>query len=151
MKSVKETFLLALELELSTFKIKEWWSTCEGYGHCAYECPSIKCSKCGEFEHYNYWCPSKSQHTDYVQINDIDSSRIVEDVHITSEATSYIIDDLMKSSTPTLDETLVHEENISDVQDALVESSTLIPDDIDISEDDNSDSEHVLVKSNMPI
>jgi len=48
-----------------------------GYGHYAY--PSIKCSKCEEFEHYNYQCPSKSQHIDNVQIDDIDNSRIVDD------------------------------------------------------------------------
>ena len=73
MKSVTETFLLALELELSTFKISERClhvrdmskrcSTCEGYGHYTYECPSIKCYKCGEFEHCDYQYPSESQHT----------------------------------------------------------------------------------------
>jgi len=66
MKSVKEMFILALELELFTFKTKEQCSTCEGYEHYAYECPSIKCSKCGEFEHHDYQCSSKSQHTDNV-------------------------------------------------------------------------------------
>ena len=46
MKSVKETFLLALELlELSTFKTRGRCFTCEGYGHYVYECPSNKCSK----------------------------------------------------------------------------------------------------------
>jgi len=39
MKFVKETFLLTLELELSTFKTKKQCSTCEGYEHYAYECP----------------------------------------------------------------------------------------------------------------
>ena len=66
MKSIKETFLLALELELSTFKIRERCSTCEGYAHYAYECPSIKCSKCGNFDHYDYQCPSESRLTDNV-------------------------------------------------------------------------------------
>jgi len=123
MKSVKKTFLLALEVELSTIKIRERCSTCEGYKHYAYECPSIKCSKCGEFEHYDYQYPSKSQHTDNVQINDIDNSRIVEDVHIPSEVASDV-DDLVKSSTLILDETRIHEESISDIQDALVEFNT---------------------------
>jgi len=44
------------------------------------------------------------------------------------------VDELVKSSTPTLDGTHVHEESISDVQDVLVESSTPIPDDTDVSE-----------------
>ena len=58
--SVKHAFLLALELELSTFKTREWCSTCEEYEHYVYECPSIKCSKGREFEHYDYQCPSKT-------------------------------------------------------------------------------------------
>jgi len=85
-------FLLALELKLSIFKIKERCFICEGYGYCAYEYPLIKCSKCGEFEHYDYQFSSKSQHTDNVQIDDVDNSRIVEDVHIPSEVTNDVDD-----------------------------------------------------------
>jgi len=73
-----------------------------------------------------------------VQIDDIDNSRIVEDVHIFSKDISD--DDLIKSGTPTLDEIHVHKENINDVQNALVESSIPIPNDINVSEDDTSDS-----------
>ena len=58
-----------------------------------------------------------------MRIDDIDSSRIVEDVHIPSVVTSDVVDELIKSSTPALDEIHVHEEIISNVQDALVESS----------------------------
>jgi len=68
-----------------------------------------------------------------VQIDGIDNSRIVKDVNIPSEVTSDV-DNLIKSSTPTLDETRVHEESISDAQDVVIEFSTLIPDDIDVSE-----------------
>ena len=93
----------------------------------------------------------KSQLTDNVQIDDIDNSRIVEDVHIPSEVTSDVFDELIKTSTPTLDETYVHEENISNVHDALVESNIVIPDDIDVLEDDTSNSEHVLVESSMHV
>ena len=50
-----------------------------------------------------------------MQIDDIDNSRVVEDVHIPSEVISDVIDDLIKSSTSILDETPVHEESISDV------------------------------------
>ena len=59
-----------------------------------------------------------------VQINDIDNSRIVESVHIPYEVTYGVVDKLVKSSTPALDETHIYEESTSDVQDALVESST---------------------------
>ena len=117
----------------------------------AYECLSIKCSKCREFEHYDYQCPSKSQHTDNVYIDDIDNSKIVENVCIPSVVASDVVDELVKTSTPTLDETHVYEESFRNIQDALVESRTLIHDDIDVSEDDTSDFEHVLVKFTMSV
>jgi len=41
-----------------------------------------------------------------VQIDDIDNSRIIEDVHISPEVTSDV-DDLVKSRTPILNETHV--------------------------------------------
>ena len=56
----------------------------------------------------------KSQHTAKVQIDDIDNSRIVEDVHIPLEVNSNV-DELVKSSTPTLDKNPVHEESISNI------------------------------------
>jgi len=62
----------------------------------------------------------KSQHTVNLQIDDINNSNIIEDVHIPSEVTSNIFDELVKTS-------------------------TLILDDINISEDDIHDLEHVLV------
>jgi len=80
-----------------------------------------------------------------VQIDDIENSKIVEDVYIPSEITSDV--DLIKSNTLALDETPIHEESISDVQDALVKPSTPISDDINISEDDTRDLEHVVMKS----
>ena len=86
---------------------------------------SRKSSKCGKYEHYDYECPSKSQHTNDVQIDCIDNSRIIEGVHSPSEVTSDV-DDLIEFSTLTLDEIHVYEENISNVQDALVESSSPI-------------------------
>jgi len=48
-----------------------------------------------------------------VQIDDIDNSRIIQYVCIPSEVMSD--DDLIKSSTSTLDKIHVHEESISDV------------------------------------
>ena len=57
----------------------------------------------------------KSQHTDNVLIDDINNSRIVEDVYIPSEVINNV-DELVKSSTPALDEIHVHEESISDVR-----------------------------------
>ena len=48
-------------------------------------------------------------------INYINNSRIVEDVHISFKITSDFVDELIKSSTPALDEVNVHKESISDV------------------------------------
>jgi len=55
---------------------------------------------------------------------------IVEDVHISFKDTIDVVGDLIKSSTPTLEEIPIYEESISDIQDALVESSTPVPDDM---------------------
>ena len=95
--------------------------------------------------------PLEESYTNNVQIDDIDNSRIIEDVHISSEVTSDVVDELVKSNIPKLNKTRVHEENVSDIQDALVEPSTLIPDDTDVSEDDTSAFEHILMGSNMPV
>ena len=46
-----------------------------------------------------------------MQIDNIDNSKTVEDVHIPSEVTNDV-DELVKSSTPTLDETHIHVESI---------------------------------------
>ena len=70
--------------------------------------------------------------------NDINDSRIVEDIHILSEITSDV-DELVKSSTPILDETHVHEESISDVHDLLVKSSTPTLDETHAHEESISD------------
>ena len=104
--------------------------------------------KCGEFGHYDYQCSSKSQHTDDVQIDDIDNSRIVEDVHIHSVVTNNV-DELVKTSTPARDETHVHE-SISDVQNALVKSSTPALDETHVHEESISDVHDALVESSTP-
>ena len=97
MKFIEEMFLMALDLELSpkahsnrkfTFKIKKRCSMCEGSEHHAYKCPSIKCFKCGEFGHYDYQCPQKSQHSHIVRTDDINNSRIVDDIYISPKVTT---------------------------------------------------------------
>jgi len=70
-----------------------------------------------------------------VQIDD--NSKIIEDVHISSQVTNDV-DELVKSSTPVLDETHVHEESISDVQNTLVKSSTPALDEIHTHEESTS-------------
>ena len=65
--TVEEVFDVALKLDL-TFKTlvnaKARCSQCEGYGH------------------YDYQCPSESQHVRIVLTDEIDDSKVVEDVQI---------------------------------------------------------------------
>ena len=62
---IEEAFDAALKIDL-TFKTlvnaKTWCSKCEGY------------------RHYEYQWPSKSQHVSTVSSDDIDNSKVVEDV-----------------------------------------------------------------------
>jgi len=75
----------------------------------------------------------------------VDDSRVVEDVHISFKC---VDEDF---STLTVDEVHVSSEGTSDVVDTLVEFSTPIPDVIYVHEDGSSDFEHALVESSVPI
>ena len=57
--------------------------------------------------------------------DDVDNSRVVEDVYVPSEIISVVDNTLVDPSTLTLDEVYVSFEDTSDV-DAIVESSTHI-------------------------
>jgi len=134
--SIEEAFHLALELELSfrgifISKAKEHCSKCEGYKH-----------------YYQY--PSNSRHVNIVPSDNVDDSRVVENVYVLSQITSIIEKTLVNFSILILDEVHVSSEGTIDVTNVLVESSTPIPDDIYVYEDDTSDSKHVLVKSSIP-
>jgi len=84
-----------------------------------------------------------------VPSDDIDDSRVVEDVYVPFKLTSVVEDTLVYSSTPILNKVHVSSEGTSDVVDALMESSTPISHDIYVHEDDTNDSKHVLVDSSM--
>ena len=76
--------------------------------------------------------------------------RIVENVHIYSEVISDIVDELIESSAPALDEIHAHEESISDVQDALAESGTLALDEIHVHDESINDIHDALVEFSIP-
>jgi len=103
-----------------------------------------QCSKCEGYRHYDYQCPSKSRHVNIVSSDDVDDSRVVEDIYVLSEINSVIEHTLVDFSSLILDE--VH---VSSDVDALVESSSLSPDNIYVHKDDTSHSEHVLIESSM--
>ena len=43
-----------------------------------------QCSKCEGYEHYDYQCPSKSRHVNVVPSDNVDDSRIIDDVYVPS-------------------------------------------------------------------
>ena len=51
-----------------------------------------QCSKYEGYGHYDYQCPSKSQHVRTMFSDDVDDSKVVEDVHVPSETASTIED-----------------------------------------------------------
>jgi len=51
-----------------------------------------RCSKCERYEHYDYQCPSESQHVRTMPSEDVDESKIVEDVHVPTKIASIIED-----------------------------------------------------------
>ena len=67
--TIEETFDVALEIDL-TFKrlvnVKVRCFKCEGYEH----------------EHYDYQCPSESLHVRIVSSDNVDDSKVVENVNI---------------------------------------------------------------------
>jgi len=57
-----------------------------------------QCSKCEGHGHYNYQCPSESQHVKIVPNDEVDYSKVVEDVHVPTKTAS-IIEDIQLAPT----------------------------------------------------
>ena len=66
----------------------------------------------------------ESRHVNIVPSNDVDDSKVVEDVHILFEISSVVEEFLVNSGAPIIDDSHVFSADISDVVDASVESST---------------------------
>ena len=103
--TVEEAFNVDLKIEL-TFKKLVF--------------AKARCSKCEGYEHYDYQCPSKSQHVS----DDVDESKVVEDVFFSSETTSIIEDIPVGSDTPILDESNASYEGTGEIMDVIVKSDT---------------------------
>ena len=84
-----------------------------------------RCSKYEGYEHYDYQCPSKSQHVGAVPSDDVDDSKVIEGVHVSSKTANII-------------------------EDITVDFGTLIFDEVHVSSDSTSDDENKIVKSNKP-
>jgi len=72
--TVEETFDVALEIDLSFKMLVN---------------AKARCAKCEEHGHYDYQCPSESQHVRIVPSDDVDS-KIVKDVYVPSKTASII-------------------------------------------------------------
>ena len=100
--TVEEAFDVALRIEL-TFKMLVN--------------AKARCPKCEEYEYYDYQCPSESQHVTTMLTDDVDDSKVVEDVHVHFKATSIIEDITVSSDTPIIDEISVSSDSASDDMD----------------------------------
>jgi len=88
-----------------------------------------------------------------VSTDNVDDSKVVEDVHVPSKFTS-VIDDASADSCPSIfDEVHVSFEGTSDVMNALMESSTSIAEETYVYEDDQKsqeiDIESIVATPNM--
>jgi len=106
-----------------------------------------RCSKCEEYEHYDYQCPSKSRHISIVSGDNVDNSKVVEDVHVPSKTTSIIEDLSVGSDTPIHDEGHTSYEGTSEVVNVIVNFGTLLI--VDAHVHDTSDSAYELVESSV--
>ena len=76
--TVEETFNVVLKINLTFTRlvnVKAQCFKCEGYGY------------------YDFQCPLKSRHVSVVSGDDVDDSKVIEDVHISSK-TAIIIEDV---------------------------------------------------------
>jgi len=83
-----------------------------------------RCSESKGYGHYDYQCPSKSQHVSIVSSDDVDDSKVIEDVHVLSKTTSIIEDISVSSDTLILDEGHAPYEGTTEIVNAIVESGT---------------------------
>ena len=79
--TVEETFDVVLKLDLTFKKIVN---------------AKARCSKCEGYGHHDYQCPSESQHIRIVPIDDIDDSKVVDNVQVPPKIVSIIEDQCFK-------------------------------------------------------
>jgi len=83
-----------------------------------------RCSKCEGYGHYDYQCSSESQHVKIVPSDDVDNSKVVENVHVPSNTSSIIEDIIVGSDTLIIDEIYMSSNSTIDDVDEIVEPST---------------------------
>ena len=99
-----------------------------------------QCSKCEEYGHFDYQCPFKSRHVNIVPSNDVDNSKVVEEVRVPTEISSIVEEPLVNPGAPIIDESHVSSVDIIDTVDVSVECSTPMSNNIIVPEDEPSES-----------
>ena len=108
--TVEEAFDVALKLDL-TFK--------------TLVNAKARCSKFKRYGHYDYQCPSECQHVTTMSSNDVNDSKVIEDVHVPPKTVSIIEDISVGSDTPIIDEIYWSSDSASDDVDEIIEPNTL--------------------------
>ena len=62
------------------------------------------CSKCEGYGHYDYQCLSESQYVKIVSSDEVDISRVIEEVHVPFNTVSIIEDTVVGDDTLVIDE-----------------------------------------------
>ena len=83
-----------------------------------------RCSKCEGYGHYDYQCPSKSQPVRIVSSDEVDVSKVIEEVHVPSNTVSMIEDTSVGADTLVINEIHMSDSANEDVNE-IVESTTL--------------------------
>jgi len=84
----------------------------------------VRCFKFKGYRHYDYQCPSESQHVKTVPIEDVDDSKVIEEVHIPSKTLSIIEYTSVCTDTLVNDEIHMSSDSASNDVDEIVESNT---------------------------
>jgi len=107
--TVEEAFYVALRLDLAFKTLVN---------------AKARCSKCEGYEHYDYQCPSESQHVRIVSSDEVDVSKVIEEVHVPSNIVSIIEDTAVDADTLVIDE--IHmSDSVSDDVNEIVEHTIL--------------------------
>jgi len=128
----EEAFDIALKIDLTLTRLantKARWYKCKGY------------------EHYDYQRPSKSRHVSILPDDDVDDSKVIKDISVSSETTNIIEDISIGPYTSILDEDHASYEGISEIVNVIVESGTPLT--VDVHAHDIHDVAPELVESNV--
>ena len=80
-----------------------------------------RCSKCKRYEHYNYQCPSESQHVRTVPTDEVDDSKAVKVDQVSSKTINIIEDIAVDSVTQIISEIHMSSDSANDDVDEIID------------------------------